>query len=116
MVELLSQEELPPDFEYPPEFIRVVELGIVNIEPWEILSGRPLRLRNTGLKERYPNRILVPFADRQDNDDVACWEIGVPGVVVIHDFASPGWEARESFASFYEWLRRAIEDLIEFDA
>jgi hypothetical protein len=48
---------------------------------------------------------------------VACWELaaGDGTVVVVHDFASPGWEKRDHFSSFYDWLRQAIQDLIEFD-
>jgi hypothetical protein len=55
------------------------------------------------------------FAVRQDNDDVACWDIDQANAVVVHDFASPGFEQRREFPGFYDWLRQAIEDLIEFD-
>jgi hypothetical protein len=58
--------------------------------------------------------VLVPFARREDNDDVACWEPMSPRVVVIHDFASPGFEDRGGFADFNGWLRQAVEDLIAF--
>ena len=53
----------------------------------------------------------------QDNDDVACWDLrrDPQQVVVIHDFADPGWEHRSEYPTFYAWLRQAIEDLIEFD-
>lgn len=86
------------------------------MEPWHLLEGEQLWERNRGLKEAYPSRTLVPFARRQDNDDVACWEPGSGDgvVVVVHDFASPGWEDHGQFASFYDWLRQAVEDLIEF--
>lgn len=115
LIELLNANELPPNFEYPREFIRVVELGILDIEPWQILRGDLLEWRYHGMQERYPGRTLVPFAARQDNDDVACWEDGNSTVLIVHDFAEPGWEARESYEGFYDWLRRAIDDLIEFD-
>jgi hypothetical protein len=73
--------------------------------------------RSNGLKERYPDRKLVPFARRQDNDDVACWDLAKGGgtVTIIHDYASPGWEQRDEFSGFNDWLRRAIEDLIAFE-
>ena len=74
-----------------------------------------MRDRFLGLRNRYPDRLLVPFAVRQDNDDVACWDIDQGNVAVVHDFASPGWERRGEFPGFYDWLRQAIEDLIEFD-
>ena len=115
MADLLSIDDLPPDFEYPPEFIRVVELGLTNLEPWWIVQGQLLRDRFQGLRKRYPDRKLILFAIRQDNDDVACWDIEQGNVAVVHDFASPGWERRAEFAGFYDWFRQAVEDFIAFD-
>lgn len=69
-----------------------------------------------GLKKRYPTRMLVPFARRIDNDNIACWDLDKAGrVSIIHDFASPGWEQEAELEDFYGWLRQAIEDLIEYD-
>jgi hypothetical protein len=117
MAELLSVQDLPAGFWYPASFVRVIELGLTNLEPWHMLEGSRLRERNQGLAQRFPARSLVPFAVRQDNDDVACWDLARSNeeVVVIHDFASPGWEAREGYPDFFAWFRRAIEDLIEFE-
>ena len=48
------------------------------------------------MKKRYPNRKLIPFAKRVDNDDTACFEIGKGSKVqLIHDFASEGFEQRK---------------------
>ena len=116
MADLLTSLDLPAGFDYPPEFIRVVELGLTDLEPWWIFDGDLLRDRALGLRERYPARQLVPFARRQDNDDVACWDLGHGDVVVIHDFASPGWEQRRVYLDFNAWLRQAIEDLIKHGA
>lgn len=117
MAELLTAMDLPEGFQYPGEFIRVVELGLTDLEPWIILEGDQLRDRVRGLRTRFPARVLVPFARRQDNDDVACWEpsAGDGVVVIVHDFAKPGWEERGQFGSFYGWLRQAFEDLIAFE-
>lgn len=117
MAGLLSIADLPEGFVYPPSFIRIIELGLTDLEPWEILVGDRLRRRLRGLTDRFPNRHLVPFAGRQDNDDVACWDIdqSFGRVVVIHDFTNPGWENRAEYTDFYAWLRRAIDDLIEFE-
>ncbi|MGW1197294.1 hypothetical protein ACWD4B_15875 [Streptomyces sp. NPDC002536] len=116
MIDILTTTDLPQDFEYPAEFIRVVELGLTNLEPWWIFDGDQLRRRAVGLRERYPERRLVPFARRQDNDDVACWDLAQGDVSVIHDMARPGWEQRERFPDFNAWLRQAVEDLIEHGA
>ena len=115
-IELLTEQELPQGFQYPRQFRRVVDLGLIDLEPWYLLGGKPLRDTKSGLAERYPARNLIPFARRQDNDDIACWQIGKnEEVFIIHDFAEPGWEQRGQFADFYGWFRRAIEDLIKFD-
>jgi hypothetical protein len=59
---------------------------------------------------------LVPFADRQDNDDVACWERGgADAVVIIHDFASPGFEDEGSFEDVGAWFRAAVEETLDWD-
>lgn len=114
MAELLTSEELPEGFEYPSEYLRVVDLGLIDLEPWWLFDGDSLRIRMKGLRERYPTRTLVPFARRQDRDDVACWDLDVGDVAVVHDFASAGWEQLGMrFPDFYTWLRQAIDDLIE---
>jgi hypothetical protein len=115
MTDLLTARDLPPGFSYPPEFIRVLDHGLTDIEPWWIIEGERLRIRFSGLRERYPSRTLVPFALRQDNDDVACWDVAGGNVTIIHDFASPGWEQRAELTDFYAWFRRAIEDFIDFE-
>ena len=117
MANLLSPEEMPNDFDYPSSFVRIVELGITNLEPWHILDGELLRRRAAGVAQRYAHRVLVPFAYRQDSDDLACWEPGKlgEGVVVIHDFAAADWEGRNGYADFRDWLRQAVEDMIEFE-
>lgn len=113
---LPAKEKLPPNFFYPAEFERTIRLGIVELEPWYILFGDLVMENLEGLRQRYPDRNLMPFARRQDNDDIACWDIDdFPKVLVVHDFASPGWEGRAKFSDFYEWLRSALEDYIEFD-
>jgi len=109
-----SSTDLPPGFTFPPEFVRVVEFGLVKLEPWELLFGESLRLACRGLRKRYPDHWYIPFAVRQDNDDTACWD-GVPGtVVIVHDFASPGWEHEATFPSFHAWLRHTFEEFIEW--
>jgi hypothetical protein len=115
MADLLSAAELPEGFAYPHQFRRTVELGLVDLEPWCMLQGDLLRARQAGLRTRYPARTFVPFARRQDNDDVACFDMDSGKVVIVHDFAAPGWEQRAAFDDFYGWLRRAFDDFVAFD-
>lgn len=116
MAQLLSTNEIPDWFSYPPQFLRIVEQGLLNFDPWVILDGDRLRKHYLGLQERYPERDIVPFARREDNDDIMCWEKGhTDEVIIIHDFASKGYENAGKFNSFWDWLRAAIEATIEYD-
>jgi hypothetical protein len=111
-------EELRPSWlSYPKAHCRLVGLGLVNFEPWYLLEGDHLKSRYAGLQERYPTRHLVPFAQRSDSDDVACWDRAYPDkVVIVHDYASREWEQRGVPMDFWDWFRKAIEDMIFFDS
>jgi hypothetical protein len=97
--------------------VHVVELGLTDLEPWSVLQGEELFRRMEGLKSRYPQRLLVPFARRVDRDDVACFDVdAAPGrISVIEDFGEPGFEQFETYDQFADWFRAAIDDLIEFE-
>ncbi|WP_026556132.1 hypothetical protein [Arthrobacter sp. 35W] len=111
---LLAPSELPPEFTYPPEFLRVVEQGLLELEPWWVLTGDMLRGTHAGLAKRYPARRLIPIAKRQDNDDVACWDLATGQVSIVHDFASPGWGARSpGFQDFRAWFHSAVDDMLD---
>jgi hypothetical protein len=112
---LLGSGELPQGFTYPREFLHVVQLGLTNLEPWNIVIGDQLRQLYEGLRARFPDRRFVPFARRQDNDDVVGWIPG-EGVLVVHDYSSPGSEERQRYSDFWAWFRQAVEDLIEFES
>jgi len=114
MPDLIPLEDLPDAFRYPAEFVRTVELGLTDLEPWQVLTGAVASRTYRGLAERYPDQGYVPFAARQDNDDLACWVTG-PAVVTVHDHAAPGWERRGPvYDDFHAWLRAAIEDYIHW--
>lgn len=112
---LLGEDHLPAGFTYPGDFRWIVARGLVDLEPWSVLEGEPLFRKLLGLRKRYPASPLVPFAARTDNDDLACWDTDLPPgrVVVIHDWASPGWERRRQFDDFSSWFRQAVQDCLE---
>jgi hypothetical protein len=111
-MDLMEKKDLPYGFEYPESIKKVAVLGLVNICPWSILDAERAKVRLNGLKSRYPNRKLIPFAERQDNDDIACFELGKgEEVQQIHDFAVPGWEQIEVLKDFIEWFKLALDDM-----
>jgi hypothetical protein len=116
MKQLLNTNELPDWFNYPEDFSRIVDQGLLDFDPWIILQAKQLRSRYQGLQDRFPQRELVPFARREDNDDVACWDKDKPGsIMIIHDFSSSGHENKEELSCFWDWLRIALEATIEFE-
>lgn len=97
-------------------FRRVFNLGLIYLEPWFLLKEDQAKAHLEGLQKRYPSRVLLPFARRGDNDDIACFEEGKGETVqIIHDFASPGFEQRQEFPSFWDWFRYAVEEMILFE-
>ena len=112
---LLEKKDLPDEFTYSPVFLRIVDQKLNNLTPWVILYDDELKERSLGLKSRYKNRVLVPFARRLDNDDVACFEDSTTNVLIVHDYAKEGWEERKRFTSFWDWFRQAVDDMIDHD-
>lgn len=116
MPDLLTESERPSWFNYPRHFMRAVELGILDLDPWQLLEGKWLRVRMDGLAKRYPDRQLVPFFRDMGSDDVACWEAGKgERVVIVHDFAGPGWEDSGEFPDFITWFKEAAGRALDFE-
>lgn len=115
---LISQADLPSGFAYPEDFHTLLAHGMTELVPWYPLEDDLLYAVFFGINERYPHyRGLVPFARRQDNDDVACLHAGTPGeVLIIHDYASAGWELVARIPGMAGWARRLVEDFIDFHA
>lgn len=103
-------------FEYPQSIVKVVELNLVDFDLWYIMDEKQVLQRIEGLKQRYPKRKLIPFARRDDNDDIACFEVDKgEKVQIIHDFASEGYEQRKEYNDFWEWMENAVAEMIEYN-
>jgi hypothetical protein len=119
-MEILNSNKIPNWLLYPREYSWLLEQNIeqkiVRFTPWYFLDSKLAQLRYEGLQKRYPTRRLFAFAARFDNDDIACWEDGKPGqVIIIHDGASEGFANRKEFASFWDWFRAVVEEMIAFE-
>lgn len=104
MISLIDEDKKPKWLEYPAEYMSLIETGKDEFSHWYLLDKEQLWIRYKGLQKRYPDRKLFPFARDDDSDDVACWEEGKFGkVILIHDFASSGYENKLEFNTFDEW-------------
>jgi hypothetical protein len=114
-VKLLEATDLDVAVRLPDGLRRVAEQNLVDIAPWHVMPRELALRRLKGLRERY-SRKYVPFARRQDNDDLACIDPARPSeVVVVHDFAGEGSEVRVRFDSFWDWFRAAVDEMIAFE-
>jgi hypothetical protein len=114
MIELLSAQDLDVEVTMPEEINRLASQGLTNLTPWHIMSRDLAQKRMKGLRARYRTK-YVPFAKRQDNDDLACIDPNIAGrVVIVHDFSSEGSEHHAIYDNFWSWFRAAVEDMISF--
>ncbi|SFZ85219.1 hypothetical protein SAMN02983003_2452 [Devosia enhydra] len=113
---LVSASDLPSGFRYPEAFHTILAHGMTDFVPWYPLEDNLLYAVYFGINERYPRYGgLVPFARRQDNDDVACLYAGKAGeVLIIHDYASEGWELVARLPDIAAFLRLLVDDFIDF--
>jgi hypothetical protein len=114
-ISLLMAEDFDEPVTLPTGLLKVVEHNLIDLTPWHIMPRDLALVRLKGLRQRYRKK-YVPFAYRQDNDDIATMLPGVPDhVVIVHDFAGEGTEVVCEYGSFWEWFRAAVDDLIAFD-
>jgi hypothetical protein len=114
-LEMMRPTDLDVQLTWPPGLSRVVEQNLIDLAPWHIMPRDLAKKRLQGLRLRYTRR-YVPFARRQDNDDLACIDPEQPEhIVIVHDYASAGSERRQTFPSFWDWFRAAVEDMIAFE-
>lgn len=113
-MELYNIRAVYPNYKYPVAYAKIVELGLLDFGMWYLMSNEQIGTRIKGLQSRYPKRKLIPFARRDDNDDIACFEVGKEDhVQIIHDFATAGSEQRKEYNCFWDWFRKAIAEMIE---
>ena len=111
-MELYNIDAIYRGYVYPAEYAKIVKLNLLDFEKWYLMSNEQIDTRIKGLKSRYPSRDLIPFARRDDNDDIACFEVGKSDrVQIIHDFAGQGFEQRKEYECFWDWFRAAIDEM-----
>jgi hypothetical protein len=86
-----------------------------DLEPWLVYPPGEIPEWAAALKGPYPARNILPFAQRQDMDDIACFDLDEGGISVIHPGADPGSEQCARFDDVEGWFRAAISDYIAHD-
>ena len=102
------------EFEYPETYEKLLKLKLFDFDVWYLIPEEQAQRRLLALQERYPSTKLIPFARRDDNDDIACFEVGEENrVQIIHDFVSYGFEQRAELQDLWEWVENAVKEMVE---
>lgn len=111
---LIEQSKRPSWLEYPQELLQLLVDNRIHMTPWHLLEAEFAISGIKALAESY-NRQLVPFAFRQDNDDLACFEMSFGcEVIIIHNHASKGWEDEIRYSNIFEWLKSVELDMADW--
>jgi hypothetical protein len=114
-MQVYEPSDLDVPVKLPEGLLRLVKQNLVDLTPWHVMTRDLAVKRLHGMRQRY-SRKYVPFAYRQDNDDVACIDPeSADEIVIVHDFASEGTELRKRFDSFWDWFRAVVEDMVLFE-
>ena len=101
------------NYDYPEGYKKLKDLNLIDFEYWYFIPKYQFKNRFIGMSQRYPSRKYIPFARRDDCDDIACFEYGKGNTVfIIHDYANAGFEERKSYNNIWEWFKDAIDELI----
>jgi hypothetical protein len=117
MIKILEEIKCPKWIKYPKKYINLVQEEKHIFLPWYLTDQEDTFWRLEGIRKRYPERNLFPFSRRDCSDDIACWEKEMgEKVIVMHDFADPGWERRRVFKDFDAWYEWALTQEYEADS
>jgi hypothetical protein len=124
-----------PDFDFvPPKGYRwLIERELVRfdesspLQPWHYLpKGWAFDLSKEwpngpeeDFGEPWPKGLahLFAFAKRQDNDDLACFEVAgnkAKRVVLVHGWTPKGYYILRTFDTFWAWLKSVVDDIEEW--
>jgi hypothetical protein len=108
--------------EPPKGYIWAAQQGMIGFhefsqfQPWQFCGVEEI----VPLHQRWPSfkgqHVLIPFARRQDCDELACFKLDrseIVGINVIHYSlgASVTVEICEEYSNFWDWVRGIIKDI-----
>lgn len=108
--------------EPPRGYVCAAKRGLIGFEefsqcePWYFCSPAEI----LPLNQRWPDfkaaSQYLPFARRQDRDELACFILRdtiISGYcIVAYEIGPPlFWEIREEFSGFWDWFRSIIKDI-----
>ena len=53
-MEIFNVREIYKGYSYPKEFLKIVDLNLVDLDLWYLMTKEQVEIRIIGLKNRYP--------------------------------------------------------------
>lgn len=102
------------EYGYPEGMEYFTKRNITTIGNWDILDSDNLEIKLRGIRDRYQNEKLLPFACHEITDDVACFEEESGNkVFIIHDYSYPGKEKGKIFSCVEDFVKDALAEWVE---
>lgn len=107
---------------YPQSYIWLIDKKIVGfdsftqLQPWYFLTEDKLFWANEKWGNTIKDKLLV-FAKRQDNDDLACFNVKnniAKEVFLIHGWTGNGFEVIKEYPDMWAWLHDVLDDIKEW--
>ena len=115
-IEVLEDELKKIGFTYPDSFMKVVNLKLLNFDLWYIMDEEKVLGYLKDFSEKYPERSLVPFAQKGKDGVIACFGAGKGDKIeVVNVSGTEDIKAKSEYADFWEWLEDAIREMINLN-
>lgn len=111
------------DFKVPRGYCWLLERGVFGfgpfgpLQPWYLLDSQG----TFSVSERWPGgdsgSDLFAFAKRQDNDDLACFEVigkSVKAIVLVHGWTGSGYSVVARYDTVWDWAKAVVDDVAEW--
>jgi hypothetical protein len=111
------------DLSLPKGYYWLIEQSLVGFEPfttlqpWYYVKNNEMFFVNEKWPEHQRSHLLIAFARRQDNDDIACFILSdgdIDKVVLIHGWTATGYSEIKNYNSFWAWLKDVVDDIAEW--
>jgi hypothetical protein len=109
----IKQSTMPSGFQYPGDYIKLVDSGFVDFLTWSLLDNERAEALLKNMSSKY-GKTYVPFAECLGSDDVACWKIGDSvKVYIVENYTENGLEVMKYYDNIWHWLRNILTNAVD---
>ena len=106
-------EELYSDFHYPKAYLNLLEdWECESFGEWDFFPEQSMEAKIYDLRSKYPERKLIPFAERKRKDSIACFECGKgKKVIIVHPQTLRVQGSDTELDDVWAWMHFAVDEI-----